>query len=185
LPVQNLFRGENPSTSLPETSSGQALGNIRVTIDEAGTVVTADDYYPFGLQMPGRSYNIAFSGNQYKFGSKELDDENNLNLYHFEARMYDPQIGRFTTIDPHSYNYPGWTPYNYAANNPILITDPTGMDWYGQADSNGAVTYHWNEDLTSDNASDILGEGQEYLGQAVVVISGSLNEKLGSDGTLF
>ena len=42
------------------------LGNIRVTVDENGNTVTADDYYPFGLQMPGRSYNIAATNDLYK-----------------------------------------------------------------------------------------------------------------------
>ena len=33
------------------------IGNIRVTIDQDAVVVTKDDYYPFGLQMGGLSYN--------------------------------------------------------------------------------------------------------------------------------
>lgn len=103
------------------------LGNIRVTVDEDGEVVTADDYYPFGMIMPGRSYNVAFSGNQYKFGSKEWDDENNLNWYHFDARRYDPEIARFNTIDPLTNIYPWLSPYVYVANNPLRFMDPTGM----------------------------------------------------------
>lgn len=80
--------------------------------------------------MPERSYNVAFSGNQYKFGSKELDDENNLNWYHFEARRYDPEIARFTSIDPLMDKYPSLTPYNYVANNPLRFIDPTGEAFY-------------------------------------------------------
>ena len=38
------------------------------------------------------------------------------------------------------------------------------MDWYSQTDSNGTVTYHWNKNLNSDNASDILTDGQAYIG---------------------
>jgi len=81
--------------------------------------------------MPGRSYNIAFSGNQYKFGSKELDDENNLNFYHFEARRYDPQIARFTTIDPLTRLSPDMTPYHYVRNNPMNRINPTGTIDFG------------------------------------------------------
>jgi uncharacterized protein RhaS with RHS repeats len=50
--------------------------------------------------------------------------------YDYGARFYDPALGRFATQDPHAENYFDWTPYNYVANNPMLLTDPTGMDWY-------------------------------------------------------
>ena len=62
------------------------LGNIRVTLDGNGNVVTTDDYYPFGLQMPGRSYNIALTGSIYKYAGKELDEESGLDWYYFGAR---------------------------------------------------------------------------------------------------
>jgi hypothetical protein len=39
-----------------ESPSGQGLGNIRVTVVKNGNVVATDDYYPFRMQMPGRSY---------------------------------------------------------------------------------------------------------------------------------
>lgn len=42
--------------------------------------------------------------------------------------------GRFLSVDPHYFNYPGWSSYHYATNNPIIITDPTGRDWYQSED---------------------------------------------------
>jgi RHS repeat-associated protein len=71
---------------------------------------------PFGLQIPSRSYNIAFAGNQYKYSGKELDEESGIDWYYFGARYYDPAIGRFLSLDPHADSYPDWTPYNYAYN---------------------------------------------------------------------
>jgi hypothetical protein len=31
-------------------------------------------------------------------------------------------------MDPHEDKYQGWTPYNYAFDNPIIISDPSGKD---------------------------------------------------------
>jgi len=102
------------------------LGNIRVTIDENGDVKGYNDYYPFGLQMPGRSMNTALNYALYKFSGKELDEENGINWYYFGDRLYDPVIGRFTTIDPFLDMYLSLTPYQYAQNNPILFIDVNG-----------------------------------------------------------
>jgi hypothetical protein len=75
-------------------------------------------------------------------------------------RNYDPALGRFMNIDPMAESYYQHTPYNYVGSNPIVRTDPTGMDWY--TDAKGNQTY--NEKLTKDNASSILKEGQKYSG---------------------
>jgi len=45
-----------------------------VTVNENGTIVSKDDYYPFGLQMGGLSYNSGNTNAQLKFSTKELDD---------------------------------------------------------------------------------------------------------------
>jgi RHS repeat-associated protein len=41
----------------------------------------------------------------------------------------------FISTDPHYYNYPSSSPYAYCGNNPIMKTDPTGMDWFENSET--------------------------------------------------
>ncbi len=36
--------------------------------------------------------------------------------------IWDPALERFSTVDPHTEKYYSWSPYHYAANNPIKKT---------------------------------------------------------------
>ena len=108
------------------------LGNIRMTVDaEKGVdgkavAVGYDDYYPFGMVMSGRSGKIANPNSIYKFTGKERDDETQYD--YFGARFYDSRIGRWLSVDPLAEKYAGWSPYNYAMDNPLIYVDPDGMD---------------------------------------------------------
>ncbi len=67
-------------------------------------------------------------GNKYLYNGKELQNDFDLDWYDYGARMYDPVIGRFLSIDPlteHNYSI---NPYAYCSNNPTNKIDPTGME---------------------------------------------------------
>lgn len=79
--------------------------------------------------MAFNSYSRTASTPQnFKFGGKEEQEDWGVGVLDFEARMYDATIGRFMTVDPHADSYHPITPYNFGFNNPVLFTDPTGMD---------------------------------------------------------
>ena len=46
----------------------------------------------------------------------------------YGRRFYDPQIGRFTTIDPLAEHFPWMTCYQYASNNPVKNIDLDGLE---------------------------------------------------------
>ena len=82
------------------------------------------DYVPFGETL--LEEHLQTWQTPYKFNCKELDAESG--LYYYGARYYDPQKSFFYGVDPHSDNYPSHSPFCYAFNNPLIFTDPTGMD---------------------------------------------------------
>jgi len=100
------------------------LGNNRVDLRSDGLVSQITHYYPFGLPM---SMGYSPESQRWKFGNKELDRVNGLDLYDFEARAYDPATIRFYRPDDLAHKYHPISPYAYCANNPLFNTDPTGQ----------------------------------------------------------
>ena len=91
-------------------------------------IVTANDYYPGGMQMPGRKYSNGSSSYRYGFNGQEKSDEikGEGNSYTAESWEYDPRIGRRWNIDP--IVKPWESGYASFSNNPISLTDPMGLD---------------------------------------------------------
>jgi len=101
------------------------LGNNRVVTDKEGTAVQSNQYYPFGMLYAN---SIGSDKQPYKYSSKELDNLHGLDLYDSQARWYSGSIPGFTTQDPMSEKYYGWSSYGYCAGNPLKYIDPTGTD---------------------------------------------------------
>jgi RHS repeat-associated protein len=58
-----------------------------------------------------------------KFTGKDFDAE--ISLYYFNARWYDPELGRFISVDPIKDGV-NW--YVYCSNNPLICIDPSGLE---------------------------------------------------------
>jgi RHS repeat-associated protein len=92
-----------------------------------GPVLEVNDFYPFGLQIPGSSsaaLKANYNQNRYKFDGIEYDTAFGLDYNEAFYRDLDPEIGRFTQLDP-SPNQ-SESPYSSMGNNPILNNDPLG-----------------------------------------------------------
>jgi RHS repeat-associated protein len=87
-------------------------------------IVSLQDYYAFGMEMPERTYNA--DAYRYGFNGKENDKETGWQDYGF--RMYDPRICRFPSVDPLTAKYPFYTPYQFAGNMPIQFIDLDGLE---------------------------------------------------------
>lgn len=103
------------------------LGSNRIVMDDQGNMEQVNHYYPFGNSFG--ECNNSDKGSEvqrYKFNGKEQDLVHNLNLYDYGARMYDSQLGSWTSVDPLAEKYYNVSPYVYCMNNPINIIDTDG-----------------------------------------------------------
>ena len=62
----------------------------------------------------------------YTFSGKEKDAETGYG--YFGARHYDSGLSIWLSVDPMSDKYPSMSPYNYCANNPVMLVDPDGRE---------------------------------------------------------
>ncbi|MGW7399425.1 RHS repeat-associated core domain-containing protein, partial [Streptomyces cyaneofuscatus] len=97
--------------------------------------VNTYSYSPRGVQRATTTEQVP---QPYRFAGGYQDPTG---LYHFAARYYDPNIGRFTTPDPSGQEE---NPYLYAEGDPVNRIDPTGLlslDGIGNALGIGGIVY--------------------------------------------
>jgi RHS repeat-associated protein len=105
------------------------LGNVRVSFDGTGTTAVArqeNSYYPFGMTLPGNNLPTSANNDLFNNGSEWQSDFSNLpDLYLTSNRNYDPELGRFISVDPIADANESISTYQYAGNNPIGFNDPS------------------------------------------------------------
>ncbi|MFM0258421.1 SpvB/TcaC N-terminal domain-containing protein [Paraburkholderia sediminicola] len=101
------------------------LGSASVEVDEAGGLITYEEYSPYG----NTTYQFGSDAGEvqrkrYRYTGKERDQENGL-MYH-GARYYAPWLGRWTSCDPSGIEG-GVNLYAYVEARPTIAADPTGQ----------------------------------------------------------
>ncbi len=117
-----------------------------LTLYGSGNAILHLHFLPFGedwVDQRNTSWNAP-----YTFSGKEKDAETGYG--YFGARNYDSGLSIWLSIDPMSDKNPSVSPYNYYANNPLMLVDPKGEDEYdvteigkitGKANSDNDVFY--------------------------------------------
>ncbi len=103
----------------------QILAYEKITAD----VQSYSDYYPYGMEMPGR--NGSSENYRYGFQGQERDDEvkgvgNSVN---YKYRMHDPRLGRFFAVDPLAAKYPHNSVYAFSENRVIDGVELEGLEF--------------------------------------------------------
>lgn len=148
LTAKRYYTAPDGSTVAMRTTAGLTWlasglhGSEQLAITDATGQVSRERYLPYGKRRGIDDLPFTDHG----FLGKVEDDSTGLD--YLSARYYDPSIAKFISTDPLLVlSNPQWTnPYSYAADNPIGLSDPTGLipeDYtYGQ---NGGVK-GWHQD---------------------------------------
>lgn len=100
-----------------------ALGSPIAKTNSAGAVIETSEYEPYGLLLNRiNDDRVGYTGHVMDAAS---------GLIYMQQRYYDPQIGRFLSVDPvTAYEKPltNFNRYSYAFNNPYRFSDPDGRD---------------------------------------------------------
>ncbi|MGA9854688.1 MAG: RHS repeat-associated core domain-containing protein [Gammaproteobacteria bacterium] len=117
------------------------------------------------------------TADRYGFTHQEMLD--NVELIHMNGRVYDPNLGRFLSVDP-VFEFPTNTqslnPYSYVLNNPLSLTDPTGY---------AAATCPTGTSCPADNQppNTTVTEHVSYTPTGShIAVSGTLTAKSGGNG---
>jgi len=117
------------------------LGSVRMITNDARLRYSRNDYYPFGTEQSSavqeaanfgfwRSDPAKFTGHERDFyGILNVDNTDYLDYMH--ARFYNPNMGRFLSVDRdrlwHTDRPESWNRYMYARDNPLTRIDPDGL----------------------------------------------------------
>jgi RHS repeat-associated protein len=101
------------------------LGSTSLTLDEGAGKVAELRYSAWGETR----YTDGSTPTQRRY-TGQLEAE--AGLYYYQARWYDPGLGRFAQADSiiplASQGVLAWDRYAYVNNNPVRFNDPTGHD---------------------------------------------------------
>jgi RHS repeat-associated protein len=127
---KNVLKNKLDSITLAATGTESTLyfyhsdhlGSSSWITNKTAQAIQNITYLPYGkefINQRSTTYEAI-----YKFSGKERDIETGYG--YFGARYYSSELGIWISTDPMAGKYPSLTPYNYCADNPIMLQDPDG-----------------------------------------------------------
>ena len=133
-------------------------GSTAVVADMSGVRTSEARYKPWGESR----YSSGTLPTTYKFTGQR--EEASLGLYFYNARYYDPALGRFISADTVvSGGVQGWNRYTYSSGNPVKYIDPSGHD---------AIPY---EQILQQCIDFFNSQGYEIVGNAIDAVNKNIH----------
>lgn len=114
LPIETIDGSGNPTFFHHDVQ-----GSTRTLTNTSGTAVATYSYDPYG-NLTGKT---GTASTPLLYNGQYTDLETG--LQYLRARYYDPKTAQFITVDP--WNTLTGSPYGYASNNPLNLSDPSGL----------------------------------------------------------
>jgi|GEM_PF-1274493 len=134
-----------------------------------GNLLEETHYYPHGLPIKAlASSDAGHQENRHRYQGNEYIEDNELRWMDFHARQYDPQLGRFLSIDPLAYSggQQVFSPYAAMGNSPGMMIDPNGeMTKYAEPVQDGDYAVHGGMDAVA---------AREFMDNELVVNGNSM-----------
>jgi RHS repeat-associated protein len=153
-------------------------GTPLATVDATGSVTSITDHRPFGAAALGQTA-------PGQIGFKGSIEDSDAGFVYMTARFYDPDSGRFLSVDPVS-PAPGavfgFSPYGYANNNPISLSDPKGLYTCRIENHDECVAMVEQAKKYMKQAERQLSPGQKRTAMRGVLVAIGTNGSSGSKG---
>ena len=168
--VINRTASSSSTTYALSDHLGSSDALVSGTTGQIGNVLVRESFGAFGQR---RSSNWSAGGpstadwttiaNTTRRGFTFQEELDNINLVHMNGRVYDPNVGRFLSVDPligDLGDSGAVNAYAYVSNRPLTATDPSGFDGEDGGDmSVVSVVGHLGQGLA---------DGAQWLGQGIV-----------------
>jgi RHS repeat-associated protein len=182
-PARRYVHGPGVDEPLVQYTGSGATNRAYLITDHQGSVIaengattTRYSYGPYGEPN-------TWTGSRFRYTGQIALPE--VNLYHYKARAYCPECGRFLQTDPVGYEA-GLNWYAYVENDPINSLDPSGMDQVCASETGTRISSCVNVDGNGDgdvrdddlNASQTNAIAHDYR----AFILGNNGRNIGSAG---
>ncbi len=120
LNVDQVLAQDSPAVMV--WALADRLESIDLLTDKDGVVVDKRTFDSFGRVISETNPSVSF---RYGYTGRERDLESGLDYY--RARYYDPNVGRFISVDPLGFGAGDTNLYRYVGNSSTNATDPSGL----------------------------------------------------------
>ncbi len=124
-----------------------------------GSAIQHLHYLPFGEEQIDQ--RLTGFNSRYTFSAKEKDVETGYS--YFGARYYTSDLSIWLSVDPMSDKYPSLTPYNYCANNPVILVDPDGEDVWIPNEEDAAFINRFTDPKSPEYSKDFSDKYQKLV----------------------